>query len=65
VIDFAVGTSGLVKVGDRVESGQPLVVLHANDEDTLAQAEKLVAEAFSFSDAPVEKAPLVADVIEG
>lgn len=63
-IDFAVGTSNLVKIGEHVEPGQPLITLHANDEDTLQQAEELVAKAFTFSDEPVETTPLVAEIIE-
>jgi len=31
-IDFAVGVSGLAKIGEKIETGQPLVTLHANDE---------------------------------
>ncbi|MBP1589084.1 MAG: thymidine phosphorylase [Kiritimatiellae bacterium] len=53
VIDHAVGTSGLVKIGERVEAGQPLVVLHANDEDKLAQALGFVRDGIELADAPV------------
>lgn len=53
VIDHAVGTSGLVKIGERVEAGQPLVVLHANDEDKLAQAIGFVRDGIELADAPV------------
>ncbi len=62
-IDYAVGVSDLAKVGDRVESGQPLLVIHANDALKLEEAERLVEQAFTFSDEPVEIQPLVADQI--
>jgi pyrimidine-nucleoside phosphorylase len=53
VVDLAVGTSRLAKIGDAVEIGQPLVTLHANDEGRLAEAEKMVAQAFTFSNTRV------------
>jgi pyrimidine-nucleoside phosphorylase len=34
-IDFAVGVSGIKKIGDRVEAGEPLLSLHARSEQTL------------------------------
>jgi pyrimidine-nucleoside phosphorylase len=53
VIDYAVGVSGMAKVGDRVTAGQPLLIIHANDEGKLAEAEKLLAAAFVISDRSV------------
>ena len=63
VIDAAVGIAGLAKVGERVAAGEPLAVLHANDETRLAEARALLAEAFTLGDAPVVPPPLVAEVI--
>jgi thymidine phosphorylase len=40
-IDFAVGLDGLVELGDKVEAGQPLAMVHARTE---AAAEKAVRE---------------------
>jgi pyrimidine-nucleoside phosphorylase len=34
-IDFAVGVSGIKKVGERVEKGEPLLMVHARNEQTL------------------------------
>jgi thymidine phosphorylase len=48
-----------VKVGERVERGQPLATMHANgafDPDALAAA-------FRWSDVPVDRAPLILDTI--
>ena len=52
-IDYGVGTSGLAKIGDKVEKGQPLVVVHANSEEKLAQAMAYVEKAFEISAQPV------------
>jgi len=35
VIDFAVGLSGIKKTGEKVEAGEPLLSVHARDEQTL------------------------------
>lgn len=45
VIDLAVGISVLVKVGDHVEKGQPLLIIHAHDEKTMAEAYSNLGQA--------------------
>ena len=64
-IDYAVGTSGLAKIGDKVEKGQPLVVVHANSEDKLAQAMAYIEKAFSLADTPVAAPKPIVDRITG
>src|SRR4051795_12804808 len=44
-IDFAVGLSAIKKTGERVEKGEPLLQVHARDEETLAAALPLVHSA--------------------
>jgi pyrimidine-nucleoside phosphorylase len=51
-IDPAVGVSGLVKIGERIEAGGPLCVIHANDEQALAEATTMLAGSISVGDAP-------------
>lgn len=55
-IDLAVGISVLVKVGDYVEVGQPLFLVHARDETTLNLATEQLSAASVIADQP--KAPL-------
>ncbi len=62
-IDPAVGVSGLVKIGERVEAGTPLGVVHANAEAAGAEAGALLARAVAIGDAPVAPPPLVAGVL--
>jgi len=62
-IDYGVGTSGLAKIGDQIAKGQPLVVVHANSEEKLAQAMVYVEKAFEISAQPVAAPkPIVARV---
>jgi pyrimidine-nucleoside phosphorylase len=63
-IDHAVGVIAHRKVGDRVEAGQPLFTVHANDEEKLADAQERLLDAVAWSDTPVEPLPLFYGVVE-
>jgi pyrimidine-nucleoside phosphorylase len=60
-IDHAVGLIVHHKVGERVEHGQPLFTVHANDASRLAAARQAVLRAHVFSDRPVAALPLFYD----
>lgn len=60
-IDHAVGFVIHKKVGDRVEAGEPLFTVHANDAAKLAEARLAVLNAYAFSDVKVEPLPLFYD----
>ena len=57
-IDHAVGVVIHHKVGDRIEKGQPLFTIHANDRQKLETGRKALLEAHEFSDTPVSPLPL-------
>lgn len=57
-VDHAVGIEILHKVGDRVEAGQPLFVLHAADQPGFEAARQRLLEAHTWSAAPVAALPL-------
>jgi pyrimidine-nucleoside phosphorylase len=58
-VDPAVGASGIAKIGERVEGGQPLMVLHANDERKLEEAWTLAKTAHRLSASPPVRPPLI------
>ena len=60
-VDHAVGITDLVKVGEAVEIGQPLCVIHANDDDTWAEAEVMLRDAIIVGEGRVTVPPLVAE----
>ncbi len=62
-IDHAVGIVLHHKVGDRVEQGEPLFTIHANDARKLAAARARLLGAHRFSSKPVKPLPLFYDVI--
>ncbi|HOE00073.1 MAG TPA: thymidine phosphorylase [Kiritimatiellia bacterium] len=64
-IDYGVGTSGLAKIGDKVEKGQPLVTVHANSEEKLATAMGYIEQAFGLTDTPVAPPKPIVDRITG
>ena len=62
-VDHAVGVSGLVKVGERVEAGAPMGVVHANDAAGRAEAAAMVAGAIGIGDTREAAARLVDEVV--
>ena len=47
-IDFAVGFSGIKKIGEQVEAGEPLLTVHARNEQSLVPALALLEKAVSI-----------------
>ncbi|MCA0452821.1 MAG: pyrimidine-nucleoside phosphorylase [Chloroflexi bacterium] len=64
-IDLAVGLEVHAKVGDKVESGAPLVTIHARKPEQLATCRSTLQQAITFSDSPVEPLPLFYGTIFG
>ncbi len=58
-IDPAVGLSGILRLGQHVQKGAPLAVVHAAREDAARLASEAVLNAVKLSDAPVEQPPHV------
>jgi pyrimidine-nucleoside phosphorylase len=63
VIDPAAGLSKLVKIGERIEAGQPLATLHAATRERIEAALPWVRQAFVVGEQPVMVSPLVLDRI--
>lgn len=59
VIDPAVGLSGLVRLGDRVEAGQPLAVIHAGREESARVAETALRAALTIGAEPAPVPALI------
>jgi len=60
-VDHAVGIVIHKKVGDKVETGEPLFTIHADDETRLAEARQMTLTAHFFSDSDVPPLPLFYD----
>ncbi|MGQ9599733.1 MAG: thymidine phosphorylase [Anaerolineae bacterium] len=62
-IDYAVGIVLQAKIGDRVEAGEPLLTIHANDENRLAEVSQQLLAAYTWSDDPVQPPPLLRRIV--
>jgi pyrimidine-nucleoside phosphorylase len=62
-IDLSVGLVIHKKVGDKVEKGDSLATIHANSREKLETAKKRFLEAYTFTNTPVDKMPLIKGVV--
>ena len=62
-LDFSTGLEMLVRLGERVEKGQPLVRVFAH-HDKAEIARRMVAEAITISDEPIKAPPLIVERIK-
>lgn len=62
-IDLSVGLVLCKKKGDAVRKGEPLAVIHANDEELLGQAAERLASAYTLTEMKPEAIPLIKEVI--
>jgi pyrimidine-nucleoside phosphorylase len=64
IIDPAVGITILHKVGDPIQTGEPLFIIHANDKEKLQIAKKRLLKAHQIVDNACEPLPLFYGVIQ-
>jgi pyrimidine-nucleoside phosphorylase len=62
-IDYTVGIVLQAKIGDYVDSGQPLLTIHANDDGKLASVQQRLLAAYEWSDQPVSPPPLIYQIL--
>jgi thymidine phosphorylase len=58
-IDFAVGLTGLIELGDKVDAGQPIALVHARTQQAAEQAVRQVQAAYRIA----AEAPLAQPMI--
>ncbi len=63
-VDYFVGVEVLKKIGDEVKSGEPLLIIHANDETKGYLQVESLRNSYKFSKEPVEKIKEILDVVE-
>lgn len=63
-IDHAVGVTGIVKIGEKVEKCQPLLTIHANDQTRLTDAREILTGAFKISAKPMSPPKLIVETIK-
>lgn len=65
VVDLSVGVELKKKVGDPVENGEALAVIHARTEEDAARAEEELLACYQFSETPVIPEPFIKEIIMG
>lgn len=63
-VDFAVGVVLNKKVGEKIEIGEKLVDIHANSQEKLEVAKKMLEEAFIITEEQTAPEPLIYKIIE-
>jgi len=58
-VDPAVGFEFLPRIGDHLDPGQPVAIVHARDPETADRAGRLILHALQFSDEPAEAPALI------
>jgi len=62
-INHAVGIEILREVGDRIEKGDDIFIIHAADQESFDRARERLISAHQWSDSAVDRLPLVYDII--
>ena len=62
-IDHSVGIEILREVGDFIEEGQDLFIIHASSQESLEQAQERLLDAHRWSDQKVPALPLIYEII--
>jgi thymidine phosphorylase len=58
-IDFAVGLTGLVELGDKIDAGQPLAMVHARTQEAAEQAVRQVQAAYRIAQEQPAAQPMI------
>jgi thymidine phosphorylase len=64
-VDHAVGLTGLVALGEVVEAGQPLALIHGRDDAAIASAAAMIGRAVTLGDGGAAVGALVQARIAG
>jgi len=62
-VDYSVGFTDFVQIGDKVGKDKPIAVVHANSEETFAEAEKMLRSTIRVGDTAPVKQPVVYKVV--
>ena len=62
-IDHSVGIEILHEVGDYIETGEELFIIHANSQASFDQAREQLIKAHQWSDSKVDPLPLIYEIV--
>ena len=62
---MAVGVEVLKKIGDEVKQGEPIMIIHANDENKAYSLITFLRESYTFTKEKVEKPQEILGIVDG
>ena len=62
-VDYSVGFTDFVQIGEKLDSERPIAVIHANSETSFAEAEKMLRSTIQVGDEPPVKEPVVYETV--
>ena len=62
-LDHSVGFADFIQIGDRLETGKPIAVIHAANEDAFAAAEKQLRSSIQTSEEKPVETPIVYETV--
>jgi pyrimidine-nucleoside phosphorylase len=62
-VDPAVGLEVLKKIGDRVQEGEPIAIIHANNENKIEKEIEAIKKSFVLSEQMSAPPPIVYEVL--
>ncbi|OQA19806.1 MAG: Pyrimidine-nucleoside phosphorylase [bacterium ADurb.Bin363] len=62
-IDPSVGIWLKKRIGDKIQKGDPIAVIHSNDKDKTEDSGKCLLDAYKMGDEKPEEIPLIIDII--
>lgn len=62
-LDHSVGFSDFIQIGDKIEAGKPIAVIHAANEDAFAAAEKQLQLSIQTSEEKPAETPIVYETV--
>ena len=62
-INFNVGYNNVLRVGDKVDSSQPLLTMYSKSEDDYENVRKKIEDCFIITDSEVPKLPYTYEIV--
>jgi thymidine phosphorylase len=62
-VDYAVGFTDFVQIGDKVDAEKPIAIVHANSENSFEEAKKMLRSTIQVGDEPPVKKPVVYETV--
>ena len=63
VLDLSVGLDQVIRIGDQVNRGEPILRIHSSSEGDIERAQALLSKTFEISENPIELKPVILETV--